>query len=333
MSSDLLTGRVLRAAGGFYEVDIPGKAPGEASHETYLCSLRGLFKKGRQQRTQPVVVGDAVRIRALETSGANARGEVLREGHIVEVLPRRTQLGRSRFGKIDQITVANLDQVAVVMSLREPEMNLHRLDRFLVLAESNELKPLIVLNKIDLIEEENELQRELAVVREIYKPLGYPILPVSAEDDRGVEKLRAALKDKTSAFVGSSGVGKSSLAGAVQPGLHLWIGDVMEIGKGRHTTTEVSLHTLDFGGYIVDTPGIKTVSLLEVREVDLAQCFPEIRELQSECRFNDCTHDHEPGCAVREAVEEGEIVESRYDSYAKMLADQQALRPIYDRED
>lgn len=328
MSSDLLTGRVLRAAGGFYEVDIPGAS----SDKTYLCSLRGLFKKGRQQSTQPVVVGDVVRIRALETSGANARGEVLSEGHIVEVLPRRTQLARSRFGKIDQITVANLDQVAVVLSLREPELNLHRLDRFLVLAESNELKPLIILNKIDLVDEA-ELQKETDAVREIYEPLGYQVLPVSAEDDRGVEELRQALKDKTSAFVGSSGVGKSSLAGAVQPGLHLWIGDVMEIGKGRHTTTEVSLHSLDFGGYIVDTPGIKTVSLLEVREVDLAQCFPEIRALQPECRFNDCTHDHEPGCAVLAATETGEIIDSRYDSYTKMLADQQALRPLYDREE
>lgn len=328
MTSELLTGRVLRAAGGFYEVDIPN----QTSNETYLCSLRGLFKKGRQQSTQPVVVGDAVRIRALETSGANAKGELLQEGHIVEVLPRRTQLGRSRFGKINQITVANLDQVAIVMSLREPEMSLHRLDRFLILAESNELEAVIILNKIDLLKKA-EIQEEVAEVREIYEPLGYEVLPVSAEDDRGVKEFRARLKGKTSAFVGSSGVGKSSLAGAVQPGLHLWIGDVMEIGKGRHTTTEVSLHSLKFGGYIVDTPGIKTVSLLEVREVNLAQCFPEIRRLQSECRFNDCTHDHEPGCAVREAVDQGTITESRYDSYAKMLADQQALRPLYDRDD
>jgi ribosome biogenesis GTPase len=327
MPDKTIIGTVLRAAGGFYEVD----AHGEASGETILCSLRGVLKKGKRHNTQPVVVGDEVKLRVLETSGANAKGELLREGEITEVLPRRSQLGRSRFGKTNQVTVANLDQVIIVMSLREPDLNLHRLDRFLVLAESNELGAVICLNKTDLLKK-RELQKEIKSVREIYAPLGYEVLPASAEDDDGIEELRKVLEDKTSAFIGSSGVGKSSLACAIQPGLHLWIGDVMDIGKGRHTTTDVSLHPLNFGGYIVDTPGVKTVALLEVQDVILSQCFPEMRAREDECRFNNCIHDHEPGCAVRAAVESKTIAASRYESYLKMLADQKAQKPIYDRD-
>ena len=327
MPDKTTTGTVLRAAGGFYEVD----APSDTSKETVLCSLRGVLKKGRRQSTQPVVVGDEVKLRVLETSGANAKGELLREGEILEVLPRRSQLGRSRFGKTNQVTVANLDQVMIVMSLREPDLNFHRLDRFLVLAESNELGAVICLNKTDLLTK-RELAQETKSVREIYAPLGYGVLPVSAEDDIGIAKLKTVLKNKTSAFIGSSGVGKSSLACAIQPGLHLWIGDVMEIGKGRHTTTDVSLHPLHFGGYIVDTPGVKTVALLEVQDVMLAQCFPEMRARENECKFNNCSHDHEPGCAVRTAVEAGEIAASRYESYVKMLADQKAHKPLYERD-
>jgi ribosome biogenesis GTPase len=278
-----------------------------------------------------VVVGDNVRIRALETSGANAKGETLREGHIEEVLPRRSHLGRARFGKTNQVTVANLDQVAIVMSLRDPDLNLHRLDRFLVLAESNDLQAVICLNKTDLLKK-RQLKLEVSAAQKIYEPLGYQVLPVSAETDEGALELREVLRNKITAFIGSSGVGKSSLACAVQPGLHLWIGDVMEIGKGRHTTTDVSLHRLNFGGYVVDTPGVKTVSLLEVREVYLPQCFPEMREWESQCRFNNCTHDHEPGCAVREATEKKKIAATRYDSYQKMLTDQKAQRPIYERD-
>ena len=324
---EYFVGTVLRAAAGSYEVDVPESE----SREPFLCQLRGVLKKGRQQSTQPVVVGDLVRIRALESSGMDAKGQTLREGHIEEVLPRRSHLGRSRFGKTNQITVANLDQVAIVMSLREPDLNTHRLDRFLVLAESNHLDAIICLNKTDLLKR-RELKEEVIPIQKLYESLGYKVLPLSADSDKGIEALREFLKDKTSAFIGSSGVGKSSLACAVQPGLHLWIGDVMDIGKGRHTTTDVSLHPLEFGGYIVDTPGVKTVALLESRDVFLPQCFPEMRKHESECRFNNCTHDHEPGCAIRGAVESGEVSSARYESYAKMLADQKAQKPIYEKE-
>jgi ribosome biogenesis GTPase len=328
MTDEYSIGTIIKAGGGVYEVDVLE----DPSHQPRLCQLRGLFKKGRREKTQPVVVGDRVKIQELATTGEDARGRRLPEGHIIEVLPRRTQLARGRHNKsLAQVTVANLDQVLVVMALREPELNLHRLDRFLVLAEANEIEAIICLNKIDLLKKRERAQ-ETKTVKELYEPLGYKVVVTSAETDDGIEELQMHLKDKTSALVGSSGVGKSSLAGAIQPGLHLWVGDVMEIGKGRHTTTDVSLHRLKDGGYIVDTPGVKTVALLEARDVNLPQCFPEMRARENQCRFNDCTHEHEPGCAVSEGVEAGEIAASRFDSYLKMREDQKAQKPIYERE-
>lgn len=321
-------GTIIKAGGGLYEVDVLD----DPSHEPRLCQIRGVFKKGKREKTQPAVVGDRVKVLDLTSTGEDARGRRLREGFIVEVLPRQTQLARGRHNKsVGQITVANLDQVAIIMALREPDLNLHRLDRFLVLAEANELNAIICLNKIDLLKK-RERNKEVKPIQELYEPLGYTVLATSAEEDDGIEELRVLLKDKTSALIGSSGVGKSSLSGAIQPGLHLWVGDIMEIGKGRHTTTDVSLHRLDFGGYIVDTPGVKTVALLESRDVNLPQCFPEMRERDNECKFNNCTHEHEPGCAIRAAVEVGEVATSRYVSYVRMREDQKAEKPIYEKE-
>lgn len=321
----MLTGTVLRASGGLYEVDVcDGGADADgargADGAPLLCSVRGILKHGRQRTAQPVSVGDRVRVRPLDSCGPDARGRRLREGTIEEVLPRRSVLARSRFNKTDQVTVANLDQAVIVMALREPDLNTHRLDRFLVLAEASELHAVICLNKCDLLKK-RELKAETAPLIELYNGLGYTTLLTSAETDAGIAELRAALHGHISAFVGSSGVGKSSLINAVQPGLRLWVGDVMDIGKGRHTTTEVSLHPLSGGGYIADTPGVKTVALLEREDVDVAQCFPEFGPLSGDCRFNNCRHAHEPGCAIRAGAERGDIAAARYDSYLKMEGD------------
>ena len=320
MAEKLLIGTVTRAiGGGLYEVHIENdEEPGPR-----VCQIRGLLKKGRQTTTQPVVVGDKVRVRALETTGANVHGVYHREGFIEEVLPRRSTLSRGRVGKTAQITLANLDQVVVVLSVREPDLNTHRLDRFLVLAESNELKALICFNKIDLMKK-RELKKEIAPIQKLYESLGYPVVLTAADEDLGVEEVQTHLKDHISAVLGSSGVGKSSLVNAVQPGLHLWVGDVMDIGKGRHTTTDVSLHPLDVGGYLADTPGVKTVVLFEQEEINLDQCFPEFLPFLDDCKFSDCTHDHEPKCAVRAALDEGKIHAARHESYIKMLRDIQS---------
>lgn len=290
--------------------------------DTLLCTVSGKLKIGKRVLSQVVAVGDRVRVRFLDRFGPNTRKQRMREGYIEEVLPRATTLGRSRFNKSGQVTVANLDQVVVVMALREPELNTHRLDRFLVLAESCDLRAVICLNKADMVAKRTR-DKETKPLKKLYESLGYRVLVVSAETDLGIIELRAEMKGHISAFVGSSGVGKSSLVNAIQPGLHLWVGDVMEIGKGRHTTTDVSLHRLDGGGYLADTPGIKTVSLFERQEVDLAQCFPEFRAFENGCRFNNCTHLHEPGCAVREAVEAKTVNAARYESYKRIAEDKE----------
>ena len=306
---ELLEGTVTRGYGDRLEVDVNG--------ETLLCPIRGKLKHGRRQMSQPVNVGDRVRVRPLDNFGPNTRGERLREGYIEEVLPRRSQLGRARYRKVAQVSVANLDQVVVVMAARDPDINPHRLDRFLVLAEVAELAPIVCINKRDLVKK-TAFNRDIKPILKLYEKIGYQTVAVSAETDEGIPELRAILKDHISAFVGSSGVGKSSVINAVQPGLRLYIGDVMEIGKGRHTTTEVSLHRLKGGGYLADTPGIKTVSLLD-DDIHLDECFPEFREVARTCRFNDCSHLEEPGCQVRAGVEAGKIAASRYDSYKRIF--------------
>ena len=318
---ELLTGTVLRTGGGVYEVDI--QSPDGA--ELLVSTLRGKLKQGRRIAAQPVSVGDRVVVRRLDSFGPDARGRHLHEGHIEEVLPRTSALGRSRYQKTDQVAVANLDQVVIVLSLREPDLNTHRLDRFLVLAEASDLHPVVCFNKCDLLKK-RELKAEVPPLEKLYRGLGYTTVLTSAEKDTGILELRGALNGHISAVLGSSGVGKSSLINAVQPGLHLWVGDVMDIGKGRHTTTEVSLHPLNGGGYIADTPGIKTVSLLEQEDVNLPRCFPEFTAYLNACRFNNCTHLHEPGCAILAAVETGAINKSRYDSYSKMLVQAKAVK-------
>jgi ribosome biogenesis GTPase len=318
----VVEGTVLRAGGGVYEVDAQGgagasNAIGGWQHEVFLCTPRGVLKKGRRSLSQPVAVGDRVRLRILETSGASLRGARVREGSIEEILPRRSALVRSRHNKTAQVTVANLDLCVIVMSLRDPELNFHRLDRFAVLAEAAELDILIALNKLDLVPRRAR-ETEVEEVRALYEGLGYRVFAASANKNEGIDALREALRDHITAFVGSSGVGKSSLVNAIQPGLRLYVGDVMEMGKGRHTTTDVSLHPLSSGGYLADTPGVKTVSLLAPHELDLAQCFPEFRALAPQCKFNNCTHRHEPGCAVQRGVETGEVAASRLESYTKI---------------
>ena len=332
----LQEGTVLRASAGGYDVHIRAEIVKQLSPllDTHFqpikedtskgvvltCTLGGRLKKGPRRQTQPVAVGDRVRVRPTLNTGGNAQGERRREGFVEEVLPRSSVLGRSRYGKTSQIAVANLHQIVIVMAMRAPALSTHRLDRFLVLAEASDLEAIICLNKIDLLKK-GEIKSEVAPLVERYEKIGYPVFPVAADEDKGIKPLKKKLKNQISAFIGSSGVGKSSLAMAVQTDLMLWVGEVMEIGKGRHTTTEVSLHPLDKGGYIADTPGIKTVTLLEQQEVNLPNCFPEFRRLAPECRFNDCTHVHEPGCAVRAAVEENAVARERYDSYVKMLDD------------
>ena len=213
--------------------------------------------------------------------------------------------------------VANVDQVLIVASWREPAFWPELIDRYLIAAARNGLVPIICVNKVDLAEDPAEPQTVLRA----YCDAGYTVLLTSAQSRLGVDGLRRLLQGRTTALAGLSGVGKSSLLSAVEPGLHLRVGEVSERRhEGRHTTTQSSLHRLAEGGFVVDTPGIREFGLSGLRRRDLADCYPEIAALRSGCQFEDCTHTREPGCAVRLAIRQGRVSPVRYDSYRKILA-------------
>ena len=301
-------GIVIKAHGGVYDVQI--------EEQLYHCSLRHhIIEADRRERAETkelpyvdlVSVGDRVEISRSESKTA--------VGYIEEILPRETQFGRTRVNKLPQVIVANLDLLLIIFAARDPQLKLRMLDRFLVTAEASGMLPIICINKIDLVKLE-KLKAQMA----LYEGIGYNVIYTSIVTGAGIDEMRAVMKDRISAIVGSSGVGKSSLLNEIQPGLQLRVGDVDErIHKGQHTTTEVSLLPLHFGGFVADTPGIRTLGLFEIDdEQGLDIYFPEMRSYIPECKFAACTHQHEPGCAVKNAVEEGKISELRYDSYLRM---------------
>ncbi len=297
-----LTGTVLRAHGGVYEV--------QTEDGVVEASLRGRVK--REERTgDRVVVGDVVELGRGSGSGAEA-------WTIEKVHERRTILARKAPGKAPRpkVIVANVDQVLIVFAAAKPAPHLRMLDRFLVIAEAEELRPLIVVNKTDV--EGEEAARALFAP---YERAGYTVLYTAAKRGVGVDALREAICGQLSALAGPSGVGKSSLLNAVQPGLGLRVSAVSEaVNKGRHTTVTAQLIPLECGGYVADTPGLREVGLWEIDTSQLQFYFPEFEGLIDRCRFtSSCTHVHEPGCAVRAAVDAGEVDAGRYDSYRRIL--------------
>ena len=256
----------------------------------------------------PVAVGDTVEF--VEAGDGT--------GVIHEVLPRRSKLSRLAPGPtpLEQVMVANVDQAVIVFAAAKPEPRWGLLDRYLVTAESSDLPALIVITKMDLLDAD-----DLEEV-EIYRKIGYPVLLTSAVDGRGLEEVRAALAGKISIFMGKSGVGKSSLLNAVQPDLGLKVSAVGkgEVGKGKHTTTHLEMFPLDGGGGVIDTPGMRTFALWDVREDEMAYFFIEMRPYLGKCQFKaNCMHENEPGCAIRKAVNQNRIDPRRYDSYLKLL--------------
>lgn len=245
-------------------------------------------------------------------------------GVIHEILPRDNKLVRRSAVPMptahpfEQIIVTNLDQVAPILSAAQPEPKWNLLDRYLVSAESAGLPALVVVTKMDLLSEQERLgmDREL----EVYRRAGYPVVKTSVVKMEGLEALRGCLQRKMTVFMGKSGVGKTTLLNAIQPGLGLRVNEVNEkTGKGKHTTTHLEMFPLEFGGSIVDTPGMREFGMWEVDGSDMADLFPEIRPWIGRCRFGlDCIHDHEPGCAVRQAVMQGAISERRYRSYLQL---------------
>ena len=289
-------GVVTRISTSIYHVDLGSQA--------LLCGVRGTLSASQTGYTNVVAVGDDVLV-SLGESG---------HGAIEQVLPRRTTLARpDPFNEdMSQVVVANVSQLLIVAAWEEPPIWLELIDRYLIAAAEGGLEPLICLNKTDLAANPEDYREAMTV----YKDLGHTVLYTSAVSGHGIDGLRAHLIAKSTVMAGVSGVGKSSLLMAVQPDLQLRIAEVnWASGEGRHTTTQVSLLRLDEGGYVVDTPGIRELGLIMTHRPELVLYYPEIASRVGQCRFNNCTHTHEPGCAVIDAVEQGEIPWSRYASY------------------
>jgi len=297
-------GRVLCSRGGQYDV--------ETERGVLTATLRGRIKRGGERTGEKVVVGDEV------TLAEAAEGEGRGSAWIIEdVHERRTALVRRAPGKAPRPkpVVANVDLLLVVFAVRRPEPNLRMLDRFLVLAEVSDIHAHLVINKVELATDPAELG-----AFDIYREIGYPVLHTSVETGQGIDALRDLIRDRVSALTGPSGVGKSSLLNSVESGLALRVGSVGH--KGRHTTVTAQLVPLSQGGYVADTPGLREVGLWNIEADNMDDGFPEMRAIREGCRFaGSCTHLHEPGCAVREAVAAGEIDRGRFESYRLLRTD------------
>jgi ribosome biogenesis GTPase len=292
---------VLKAQSGFFWV--------KTDAGVLECSLRGRLKKERQS-SDIAVIGDVVEVKQVSPTN----------GAIEAVEPRRSKLARRAAGSrgvwSEDVLVANVDQVLLVFACADPPLSPRMLDRYLVLTEAEELDTVIVANKVDLVGDE----RARAIFT-TYEQIGYPVIYTSTRQQSGLDDLRARLAGRISVITGKSGVGKSSLLNAVQPGLGLATGEVSEsLHKGRHTTTVAELHPVDAaaGGYVADTPGIRELGLWRLAKDSLDWCYREFRPFLDECYFAGCTHVHEPDCGVRAALAEGKITQERYDSYVKL---------------
>jgi ribosome biogenesis GTPase len=301
-----LRGLIVRSQSGFYIVAT------EAG--TYTCHLRGRLKRGPRLGDM-VAVGDWVRIEPI------AEGK----GMIEEIEPRQRMLSRlapTPRGEYQQIIIANPDQAVFVFACAQPAPRLGMLDRFLVISEKQGIPALIVANKVDLVGMDRA--RELFGY---YQPLGYPLIYASTRDNYGIDALQEHLQKKISVLAGPSGVGKSSLLNAIQPGLGLAVREVSQrTSKGKHTTVVRQMFSLAGGGYVADTPGLKALALWDMEPEEIDGYFPELRVLVAECQFNNCTHLREPGCAVRQAVERGAVHPRRYEAYCRMRGGEETLR-------
>ncbi len=279
--------------------------------QIWPCTVRRILRTRLTQERHPVTIGDRVRFSAEgDTEG------VAREGVIESVEPRTGQLCR-RVGRRIQTIVANVDQAIIVSSAAEPPPKPNLIDRYIVSALAGAITPVICMNKIDL--DSDGYARSLL---DRYTNLGYRTLCTSTVEGTGIDKLRDVLRGKASAVAGQSGVGKSSLLNVVQPGLDLRIGEMIQkFDKGRHTTTTAVLIRLDFGGYVVDTPGIRSFDVSEVPRQQLEAYFVEFLPFVPDCKFPDCSHTHESDCAVKAALERGDIHPDRYDSYVRLFTE------------
>lgn len=299
------TGTVLKSTGSHYTVK-------SAEGTLYSCRIRGKFRTQDIKLTNPIVVGDQVEF----TLEADQIG-----GIINKILPRSNYVVRQSPRQKHHLHViaSNLDQALLIVTIKDPSFKPGFVDRFLLMTEPHDIPTVIVFNKADLLDEDDlEL---FEAVKFMYEKIGYKVILVSALDLQNIEELRSILKDKKNLISGQSGVGKSSLINILQPQLEIRTFEISEhSGKGQHTTTFAEMYPLDFGGYIIDTPGIKTLSFNNMTVQDIAHNFREFFEMSSNCRFGGgCTHRNEPGCAVKDAVEKMTISPIRYQNYLTII--------------
>ncbi len=283
--------------------------------------LRGRIRLKASEITNPIAVGDQVRYEwADDKSGAES-------AIITEILPRRNYLIRrsTNLSRQAHIIAANIDMAYIVVSLYFPEVKLPLVDRILVTCELYGIPATIVLTKTDLYKA--DAAEEVAYFRSIYEKAGYPVVETSVQTGEGVDRLREACRGKVNLFSGESGVGKSSLIKALDPSLDPKIGQISAAHlQGKHTTSLYEMYPLASGGFVIDSPGIRGFGLIDVEKEEIARYFPEMLNLSQDCRFTPCTHTHEPGCAVKEAVSSGAISAERYNSYLGMLEEDKKFR-------
>ncbi|HKL14867.1 MAG TPA: ribosome small subunit-dependent GTPase A [Balneolaceae bacterium] len=296
------TGKVIQSTGKWYKVSIDG--------DVVDCRIPGKFRLLDIGDTNPIAVGDQVDV----TIGDDGKGMIDEIHQRKNYIPRKA----TRSGRDEQILVSNIDRAWVVQSIKMPAVKRGFIDRFLVACEAYEIPAGVIINKTDLLNESN--QAELESITETYTDIGYPVLQTSIEEPESIDLLIEETKNKTSVLVGHSGVGKTSLINCLDPNIDLTVGDVSSYSeKGKHTTTYARLLELEYGGFIVDTPGIKEFGLVNIEPYELSLFFPEMREPRQYCKFNNCTHNHEPKCGVVAAFERGEIDPERYNSYLNIL--------------
>lgn len=300
-----MLGLVLKSTGHWYEVLGP-------SQTIYNCRLRGKFRIEGIKNTNPIVVGDFVYF-DLQKEGT---------GTISNIRERKNYINRksTNLSKINHLIAANIDRAFLVITLIEPRTSLGFIDRFLVAAEGFRIPVTLVFNKMDIYSEEE--RQIVEKISSLYQSIGYDVIFTSIYDQRGLAELQTRMEGSVSLFSGHSGVGKSALINTVFPDLNLKVGEISEYHKkGKHTTTFAQMFPLNESSYIIDTPGIKEFGLIEYSKDEIRDYFPEIRAFNNCCKFSDCSHVHEPGCAVIKAVEEGKIPSSRYMNYLAILQD------------
>lgn len=300
-------GKVIKSTGSWYDVMDAGGA-------VLKCRLRGKIRLDGIRTTNPLAVGDNV----------NYEKERDKETCVIDrVLPRNNVIIRKsvNLSKESHIIASNVDLAIIVATIAQPRTSTGFIDRFAVTAEAYHIPVVIVFNKCDIYDEEQNVAAEELMA--VYNSIGYESFLVSAKTGHNCDRLKDLMKGKTCLFSGHSGVGKSALVNYLDPKLNVKVGEISDVHeKGKHTTTYAQMFHLEFGSYIIDTPGIKEFGLFDLEKETLAQRFPEMRALMCGCRFNNCTHLHEPHCAIKEAVENKEIAQWRYTNYCNMMDDE-----------